>query len=186
MKTVLVALVLFLLLASPVTATVGIGLKWYTESEFVSEGEQFCRTYGIYNPFDTDVTGFLQATEGLGGIYEAEAPKLIPAGISSGEAIPTQICFNVPNVYEEESYFGFLPQKQCNEKEAILKGEVIAAYDLAGGAGTGSVTGASFAAPLRLRVRCTPMERNSTPAYFLIIVIIGALTLIYLKKRRSS
>lgn len=186
MKTVLAALVLFLLLVSPVTATVGIGLKWYTESEFVDEEVQLCRSYGIYNPFDTDVTGFLRATEELGEIYEAEAPKLISAGISSSEAIPTQICFNVPKVYEEKSYFGFLPQRQCNEEEIILKGEVIAAYDLSGGTGTGSVTGASFAAPLRLRIRCTTMERNLTPAYFLVILIIAVIALIYLKKRRFS
>ena len=153
MKRVLVVLMIFLFMAGTVSADVGIGLKWFTESEYVNEGEQKCITYDIYNPFDTDVTGFLEATDDLEKISHAEEPKLIPAHTSSSKAIPTQVCFNVPMVYKEESFFGLLPKKQCSEGEVTIRGEVVAAYKLTGGTGTGSMTGASFAAPLKIRVR---------------------------------
>lgn len=185
MKRAIGALVLFLFLLGTASADVGIGLKWYTESEFVSENTVKCITYGIYNPFDTDVTGFLEATKDLKDIYESEEPKTIPAGTSSQQAIPTEICFNIPSVYKEESYLGLLPKKECPEKEVELKGEVVAAYRVGGSSGMGSATGASFAAPLRLRVRCSPIKRSFAPVYALALLIIAALGLAYLKKRRS-
>lgn len=188
MKRVLTVVVLFLFLAGTVSADVGIGLKWFTEAEVVNEGEQKCVTYGIYNPFDTDVTGFLTATRELEGFYQAEEPKLIPAHTSSNEAISAQMCFNVPKVYKEEFYFGYLPQRQCSEDEIMLKGEVMAAYMLSGRAGTGSVTGVSFAAPMMLRVRCTPLERNWMPVFILIVLVmvVGIIVLVYLDRRSSD
>lgn len=190
MKRVLGAAVLILFLAGTVSADMGIGIKWYTETEIVNEGEQMCVTYGIYNPFDTDVKGYLEATKELETISQAEEPKLIPAHTSSTNAIPTQICFAVPKVYKEESFAGILTQRQCSEEEVMLKGEVVAAYKLSGGKGTGSVTGASFAAPLKLRIRCNPVERNWIPVLAAVLAI-SVLTVIilwsaYRKKRGSS
>jgi hypothetical protein len=186
MKKYLGFLVLLLLLVSPVTASIGIGIKWTTESEFINENQERCITYGIYNPFDTDVMGYLTATQELAGLYQAEEPKLIPAHTSSGEAIPTNICFTVSEVYEEKSYLGFLPKRQCSEEQVTLKGEIMAAYVLESGPGMGSVTGVSFASPLRLRVTCTPLERNWTPVYAIIILIVAIAGFAFRKRRRPS
>jgi len=187
MKRVIIAFVIFQLLAGTVSADVGIGIKWFTESEPVNEGEQKCLVYGLYNPFDTDVKGFLEATRDLTSIYQAEEPKLVPANTSSKEALPAQICFSIPKVYKEDSFYGFLPQRQCGVEDVMLKGEVVAAYKLSDGAGLGSATGASFAAPLKLQVRCDPVDRNWIPVYAIIILMVaGILGLVYTKKKRSS
>ncbi len=184
MEYFLPTLILFFLIVGTAAADVGIGLKWSTESEFVSEGQEKCVSYGIYNPFDTDVNGYLRGTKDLSTIYRAEEPKLI-SGTSSSEAIPTEICFTVPPTYEEESILGFLPQKKCPEKNAEIRGEVVAAYTLGAGVGTGSATGASFAAPLRLRVRCTPIERSWTPVYIIAGVFLVVLAFLGFRRRRS-
>jgi hypothetical protein len=185
MKRILVTAVLLIVLISPVSSDVGIGIKWFTESESVNQGEQKCISYGIYNPFDTEVNGYLEATKGLEKIFSAEEAKIIPAHTSSTNFVPTQICFNIPRVYQEDSFYGYFTQRECSEKEVILAGEVVAAYKLNSGSGTGSATGASFAAPLKLKVACTPLKRDLTPVYVFAALII-AIALVYLKKRRSS
>lgn len=180
---------LFVLLVSavilaPVAADVGIGIKWTEESAFVSEGQKKCLNYGIYNPFDTDVTGFLTATKDLEALYESEDPKLIPAETSSSEAIPTEICFEIPKLYNEESILGLFKKRSCDEQQVTLTGEVMAAYKLGDATGTGSITGASFAAPLRLKVTCNPLERDMLPLYVVLIAILMVLIGIALKNRK--
>ncbi len=187
MQKFLLSLLLFIIWLAflpIVEATVGVGIKWKTESEIVKEGSRVCITYGLYNPFDEDVMGFLKATRDLENISEAEEPKLIPAGTDSEHAIPTQICFTIPKVYKEDCLlFGYFCERKCEEEQVVFEGEVVAAYQLKGMEGTGSVTGSSFAVPLRLLVECEPMKRNLTPLYFLIALVVLLILSIILRKR---
>jgi len=184
MQKALLLFIIWLVFLPIVEATVGVGIKWKTESEIVKEGSSVCITYGLYNPFDEDVMAFLKATGDLENISKAEEPKLIPAGTDSEHAIPTQICFTIPKVYKEDCLlFGYLCERKCEEEQVILKGEVIAAYQPKGIGGTGSATGSSFAVPLRLLVECEPMERDLTPLYLLIALVVLLILSIILRKR---
>lgn len=169
-------------------ATVGIGLKWFTESEYVKEGTIKCIDYGLYNPFDQDVRGYLVATKDLESLYDAEKPKLIPANTSSKNAILTKICFKIPKkVYQENCILGMMCKKKCeNIEEKSYKGEVIAQYDISRpNQGVGSVVGSSFAAPLELKVKCEKKERNWLPL-ILVVIIVAAIIVWQLIKRKHK
>lgn len=184
MKKILIFFVLWLVFLPLAEATVGVGIKWKTESEIVEEGSTQCITYGLYNPFDEDVMGFLEVTGDLENISKAEEPKLIPAGTDSEHAIPTQICFFIPKVYKEDCLLpGLFCEKKCEEEQVILKGQVVAAYQLKAIGGTGSTTGSSFAVPLSLIVKCEPVKRNLMPLYLLIALVAVLILLIVLRKR---
>ncbi|MCK5040265.1 MAG: hypothetical protein KAR87_04830 [Candidatus Aenigmarchaeota archaeon] len=189
-------------------ATVGIGIKWFTDTEFVSENSQKCISYGLYNPFDEDVIGYLTATKGLEDIYEAEDSKLIFAGVASNKSIGTKICFSIPQVYEKDCLIGniFLCKRTCEDgvgiplvrdedsitgkaefKKIIYEGEVMASYTLnTGGGAVGSATGTSFAAPLKLTVRCEAEERNWMPVYIVLLVLIILMYLAVLKRKKRD
>jgi hypothetical protein len=152
-----ILLLLFVLtFFSSACATIGIGLKWSTESEIAQAGENACITYGIYNPFDRDVNGYLEATGDLKEIYTAEEPKLIPASTSSQNAVQTEICFKIPK-----------------KPGTILHGEVVAAFKPADVSGTGSAVGTSFAAPLTIAIAKNP--NIYLPWIMLVIGIIAVL-----------
>lgn len=189
-------------------ATVGIGIKWFTDTEYVRENSQKCISYGLYNPFDENVSGYLTAIKELADMYETEDPKLISAGVASNKSIGTEICFNIPKVYEEECLIGnmFLCKRKCENgagipiikedtsitgktefKQVIYKGEVMAAYYLdREGGGVGSATGTSFAAPLKLKVRCEAKEINWTPVYLLVLLIIAIFIRMLRRKKNDK
>jgi hypothetical protein len=56
-------LLLSLLVLNPVEA--GIGMQWFTVEATTTEGERLCIKYGLYNPFDTAVQGFLDVSGDL-------------------------------------------------------------------------------------------------------------------------
>lgn len=167
-------------------ASVGIGLKWSTESEMVNEGKELCINYGLYNPFDQDVTGYLEATKELNSSFTSEQPKLIPANTSSNNSINSEICFKFDNVYKKKCILGLFCERKC-DKLKTYSGEVMAAYSLPEkGGGTGSVVGTSFAAPLKLTVKCEPLERNKGLLYSSIaVIVIIILIIIFLSKRKK-
>jgi general stress protein CsbA len=169
MKKIIVAILLVLLSGMAASQYVGIGLKWYVESGIVEEETISCQEYGIYNPFDVNVTGHLIAFGGLEKMYIAEEPVVVPAGTSSTNAIPAKICFKIPDVYKEDCIAGFLCEQKCPEEEVVYKGQVAATYrvEVRPGA-TGSAVGASMAAPLTLTVRCKSYPIDYTPLYYLI------------------
>ncbi len=181
-----ISLILLLLVPS-VSADVGIGIKWNTEWKKVAEGTKTCISYGLYNPFDTDVMGYLTATKDLKGIHEAEEAKLVPAGTRSDDSIPTDLCFNIPKVYEEDCLLlGMLCEKKCEEPKKWYKGEVLASYNtLTPGGGVGSSTGSSFAVPLELEVRCEAYARDLTPLYALAVVVVALVVLYIMRKKKK-
>lgn len=175
MKKIICILFLFVLLCGTASADVGIGLKWFTESGIADEEATSCIQYGLYNPFSTNVTGYLTATRELSDLYSTpEGEKLVPAGTFAKDALMTQICFEIGDVYKEECMAGdFLCKLECKEKEVTYEGEVAASYRTGGAVGgTGSAVGTSMAAPLTLTVRCTPHPVDYTPLYMLIVGII--------------
>ncbi len=56
-------LLLSLLVLNPVEA--GIGMQWFTVEATAVEGETLCIEYGLYNPFDTPVQGYLDVSGDL-------------------------------------------------------------------------------------------------------------------------
>lgn len=193
---------LLIFLGSFVSAgTIGMGVKWYTESEFVQEGTIKCVSYGLYNPapFDVPVNGYLEATDELENLYVKNSPILVPVNTSSGNAISKEICFNIPKVYEENCILGAFCERKCpapssnpeilypNEKR--FKGDVVGRYefDASVTGGTGSSTGSSVAVPLEMIVLCQSKERDQTAFYATIAVIIIAIfVIIWLLTRKSK
>ena len=183
-KVFLIFIFLFLI---PSSLGGGIGIRWYTESEIVEEGKTYCINYGLYNPFEGDVYGYLKATGDLENISQAEPPKLIPEYTSSSQAIPTRICFTIPRVYNLSCIFpNFLCERKC-DKQVVLEGEVLASYYIKEEeVGMGSRTGASFAAPLRLYVKCEEMKRDYTPLIIIFLGICGIAIFLRRKKLRKK
>ncbi|MBU0530697.1 MAG: hypothetical protein ABIH52_01910 [Candidatus Aenigmatarchaeota archaeon] len=195
MKYALLSLLaILLILPTPVLADVGIGLKWVTEGEAVRENSQTCITYYLYNPFDQDVKGYLEALGDLDELAVAEEPKIIPAGTSSKEAIPTDICFTVPKLYKEECLLGpLLCTRLCDEEPVVYNGEVQSAYNLNFVGGTGSSTGSSISARMRLLVNCEKVELDpvtgfvTQPTSMLAgLIVIVVLLLLYYRRRKSG
>lgn len=171
------------------SSSVGMGIKWYTESEIVDENINHCVLYGLYNPspFDVDVQGYLEASGQLEELYLETTPVLVPKFTSSANAVPIQICFNVPKVYVENCILGFC-ERICPVKdpevpyknEQRFKGNIIGKYTFSldeQSVATGSKTGTAVSVPLELIVKCNAEQRNNTAMYitFAIILIVIAL-----------
>jgi hypothetical protein len=171
---------------------VGMGVKWYTESELVKENTIKCIGYGLYNPFDVPVMGYVEPTNTLVNISSIVEPILVLENTSSTNAIPVEICFNIPKVYKQDCILGMFCERTCPETSSVdepyknevrFEGDVVGKYlqlDQATGA-TGSKTGSSVAVPLELVVICQPKERNDTLMYITFaIVIIALIAIIWL------
>jgi len=179
--------------------TIGIGIKWFTESEVVGENAEHCINYGLYNPFDVDINGMLDATGDLKKISRADEPIPVPKNTSSADAKPAKICFDVPKVYKEDCILGFC-KRECPEKVSVepwkneirIEGNIIAVYVLPETAlsATGSKTGISGSVPLELVVKCEPKSRNTAGMYATMagIAVLAALIIFLIarvaKKRR--
>lgn len=174
---------------TPVRATVGIGLKWFTEGDYAKEGTSICAIYGLYNPFDTDVYGYLTATKDLEPLFSSEDIKIVPKGTSSANALPTEICFKIPDdVHPKNCVLGMMCERSCEGVEPkYYIGEVVGAYQLGANPG-GSAVGSSFAAPLRLLVKCEDIKRDYTPliAVIVAIIIIAAAAFLLLRKKKPT
>ena len=181
--------IIFVIILSTASATVGIGIKWFTEAEYVKEGSTHCINYGLYNPFDTDVYGYLTASKELEPLYSTEDAKLIPANTPSANVFMTEICFKIPkNIYPKSCILGTMCERRCQGvEEKSFKGEVVAAYQIQQISGSGSSTGSSFAAPLVLKMRCEEKKRNYLVLVAVIVIIIAIIAGLWyiLKKKRQ-
>lgn len=160
-KNIGLGVMLVLLLAPLVHA--GVGLYWSTEAEKVAEGERTCITYGMYNPFEKDMTATMEATGELESLYEKTEPVFIPAETSSKERKNVEICFNIPKVYEEECLLpGILCGRTCGEEPVIYEGQVAAISTPGKTNQIGSATRSVVASPLKLVVNCKEEESAVT------------------------
>lgn len=191
-KKVFLALAVICFLSSFVAA--GPGLKWTVESSMVESGTAECMTYSVYNPWPEDSTVALSVSEELEEVLtkqESES-KFVPANTPSGSAIPIEFCFKVPDVYEEyrDCWVGpFVCEQSCPADIALYEGEVLASEVAGeGGGATGSATTMAVSAPLRLRVQCSPYERDYRLFYFVAaaVAVIGFVLVLYKKRMKAK
>jgi hypothetical protein len=168
------ALGLLLLLAavSAASADIGIGLKWAQESAVVPQDAVSCITYGLYNPFDSDVDGSLAASQELSPLVSpthSDGPLRVPKGTAPESSLQRRICFSIPQAYPPGGLGPLFPSQSCppDSERKSYTGEVSARSEPVGGraGGVGSATGTAVAAPLRLIVGCVPSGTDfATPA----------------------
>ncbi len=178
---------MFLVLVLPFISA-GIGLKQTQGSILVSENEKACISYGVYNPFEKDTYATITLSDNLKEILTTQETetKLIPASTDSSHAIPIKFCFKAPVVYEKECLIGglLICKKDCTEETVIYSGEVLAMSVPPETQGMGSTTGMVVSAPLSVKIKCIPYERNYTLVW-LILLVISALVIIWILFNKS-
>lgn len=182
MKSV-ISLVLILMVFVPLVSA-GPGIKWSQESSLVPEKTSTCLTYEVYNPWEGDSYVQIKLSEELDEIVKSSESetKFVPSQTSSSEALPIEFCFKTPNVYTRDCLIGdmFICEQTCSEPMKTYEGqvEVIELSEEEAKIGTGaggSATQMSVSAPLRVRVQCTPSDRNYGIVYALVALIAGIL-----------
>ncbi len=173
----------------------GVGIKWDKESALINENDRTCLTYYVYNPWNEDTTVKVELSDETGDLnsivteQESET-KLVPANTSSKDALPIEFCFSAPEIYERDCLVGGLMcELVCEGDQREYVGEVVVKsvpeQTEIGGAG-GSTTTMSVSAPLKIKVRCNPYERNYTVFYALIAVLcLIVITLLIYRKYKG-
>ena len=189
MKKVLFVAIILLLLINPVFARKGIGMVTHTESIVVDEGSQKCITYGVFNPWDEDVRASLDIKGDINSIITQKEtqPKLIKALTTYQESTELELCFFVPQVYQEKCILGLSCYQPCTQEPIEYKGEVIAVEAREEStSGTGSATSLGISSPLTVKVNCQETERSFSQLYFIIIIIsmLGILIILYKRYKK--
>ncbi len=152
-----------------------------------------CITYGLYNPFDTDVEGSLAASKELAPLVSpalSDPSVPVPKGTPPEQPVQRRICFSIPVAYPSGGLGPLFPRQSCpaDSERRSYAGEVAALSKQVGGptSGVGSATGTSVAAPLKLVVGCAPAGTDyGTPAdvafYAAIALVAGGLVRKYRK-----
>jgi hypothetical protein len=152
-----------LTLAQQKVGTIGVGLSWHDESIVIKdEFKEGCLSYGLYNPFDIDVTATLVVHGDIKKLLTRMEPEtvFVPAGTGPKEAKTIKVCFK-PKILrfpycKNETWtkcfdlsqwifqFPFYPTR--------IKGGVLASYVRGEQpiSGTGSQVRMSIQAPLEL------------------------------------
>lgn len=178
MKKIILIVFAVLIMLPNAASLKGAGLQWYTESVQITEGTTQCVKYGIYNPWDEDITIGLVAGGEIAEFAKLPKPQFVPAGTKSSSANPIEICFKIPKVYHKNCRAGsFMCEHDCSEK-IIYSGEISATESSPANkaGGTGSATAASVASNLKIEVLCA--EKSS--AWTLIPAAIGLAILVLL------
>lgn len=177
-KLVLIALLMCLVMAPQgALASKGVGIVWSTQTEIVSENARHCITYGVYNPWDEDVTAILTVSDALKPVVvgEESTPTFLPAYTMHQDAEQVQLCFYVPKVYTDDCLVGnmLFCEQTCTEPQVTYDGEVIVmeAQTAGPGGAMGSATAMGVSAPLTLKVACNEYPRDYT---IIIVVVVGA------------
>lgn len=179
MKSV-ISFILILMMIAPLASA---GILWNEESKLVPENTKTCLTYSVYNPFDSDAYYQVKLIGELADIIvssESET-KFVPAGTFHDDALPIEFCFKTPRVYEQDCLVGgFICKQTCEEPMKVYEGQVevikLSEEETKIGEGSGgSTTQISEVAPSRVRVQCTPSDRNYGSVYALIALIAGIL-----------
>ena len=162
-----IATVLFAPLAS---AEKGVGLSWNTEEVTVTEDEEKCIMYGIYNPWDEDAAIKLLLIGDIENFVSSQSSEkiFVRSNTPHQRSQLVEICFKVEQVYEEDCLVGgMLCEQACRDEDVAFDGEVLAAGTSANSEkhATGSATEFGVAAPLEVTVTCTPKPRDMRVAY---------------------
>lgn len=182
---------LFIFSILDVSARKGVGIVWDTETEIVTENTEQCVQYGVYNPWEEDVTAILSVSSELKDIIikEESEEKLIPKGTTHDVAVPIEFCFKVAKVYKEDCLVGnFICEQACKDEQVVYEGKIIAMEaskgTSAGAAGSSTALGVSV--PLKLKIKCSPHPRDWTLVYVAIIIIVIILIILMLLKKQKN
>jgi LPXTG-motif cell wall-anchored protein len=188
----LAAIVLLCLLVVPqgALAAKGVGIVWSTQTEAVTENSRHCITYGVYNPWDEDVTALLSVSSALSPVVvgEESIPTFLPAETMHDDAKEIELCFYVPKVYTDDCLVGnfLFCEQTCSEPEVRYDGEVIVMEAPSGSGGAmGSSTAMGVSAPLTLRVLCNEYPRDYTIVIVGVVVVVAAGGYYYFRKRKK-
>ncbi len=171
-------LMCFVLLPQAAMASKGVGIVWSTQTEAVAENARHCINYGVYNPWDEDVTAVLTVSDTLRPVITGEysTPTFLAAGTMHDDAKQIQLCFYVPKVYTDDCLVGnmLFCEQTCSEPEVRYDGEVIVMEAAPSGqtGAMGSTTALGVSAPLTLRVTCNEYPRDYT------IIIVGVVCVV--------
>lgn len=189
MMKYIIAIALFLVMLSPVSAAPGAGLVYGVESAIVNTNQVACVDYGIYNPFDVDSQITLTAEGELAELIDSSDSKFIPSGTSKDDAVAAQICFAAPDLRTRTCTIPFiLCDYSCEYLEEIYEGQVLASPELPSElGGSGSSVGMAIAAPFTLLVRCEGEGYDYLPLILLIAgIAVLVMTIILLRKKHHK
>src|SRR3989344_4762978 len=122
------ALLMIGMVMPPAHAERGAGIKWYTEAEVVDEESTRCLRYGIYNPWSEDVNTMLMASDEFLSVVEKQQsePVFVESGTSSTQALHSDLCFTIGDVYEEDCLIGSLfCERTCPDERFEYAGKVL-------------------------------------------------------------
>jgi hypothetical protein len=190
MKLAAILLLCLLVVPQGALAAKGVGIVWSTQTEAVSENARHCIKYGVYNPWDEDVTAMLTVSDSLKPVVvgEESIPTFLPAETMHDDAKEIDLCFYVPKVYTDDCLVGnfLFCEQTCSEPEVRYDGEVIVMEAPSGSGGAmGSSTSMGVSAPLTLRVVCNEYPRDYTPLVVCVVVVVAAGGYYYLRKRKK-
>jgi hypothetical protein len=173
MKKNLLFFILILILLIPLPAKAGVGIVYGVRNVQVSEGEEKCINYGVYNPFSEDVTARIFASGEIAPLIDKEETFFVPGGTMHNEAERVDFCFRIPTtVYEKDCVIGSIfCEKTCSENPKTFEGSVVVQEVKDKKGGTGSSTVSSTSAKLNLIVSCKPEKRN----YFALTGFFGSI-----------
>ena len=114
---------------------------------------------------------------------------LVPAYTSSDKSIPVEFCFEVPKkIYEKDCWLGgfFVCKQECKEEQRVYEGDVeVRSVPPPSGGGSSAIMAVS--APLRVKVKCVPHDRDYAMLYVILAVMaLVAVTLILKHKKPRS
>jgi len=172
-RTFIIFFFVCLLLFNTVYAKKGIGLVTQTESLAIDEMSQKCISYGVFNPWDEDVSAYLDIKGGINEIITKKEtkPQLIKAQTPYQEANNIELCFSVGEIYVKKCILGLACYQPCDQEPVIYEGEIIAVEAREEATTTGSATSLGIASPLTVTINCQSTERNWTQVYVILIII---------------
>jgi hypothetical protein len=187
----LIIVLSFLFLFQGVDARKGPGIKWGTEREIIGQGQTYCISYGLYNPWDEDVYALLGVSDELKPIISSQTSdaKLIKANTASSDDVPVKLCFKIAdNIYKEDCLIGqVICEQKCEESSKIYSGKILVMEKSEGSSGgtAGSTTALGVSVPLTLEIRCEKHSRDWTIVYVTIIAIVAILIVLILFRRHK-
>ena len=165
MKRIII-LIIALILINPAFAASGVGIKYSFEHADAIQNDITCLKYGVYNPFDDDITATILA-EGDFAEYQFRPKEVdLPANTRSADAKDIDLCFKIPKIVDD-----------CDSPVKLSGLAVATTTDKPEFAGSGSRAKIAVSAPLNLSVICgTPLGMsflNSIEPNILLGVAIG-------------
>ena len=171
-------------------ALAGLGINTYQSSIAVSEGEEKCITYGVYNPFPgEDTLVEISVSDELKEILKSQGSEkiLIPANTLHDDSLPIEFCFKVPNnLFEKECAIGNVLCKQtCPVEKQEYIGEVLV-QTVPSDAVSGSATKTTVSSDLTVRVICKVSRTNFAIIYALVALISAGITAYLVNQKKNA